>query len=427
MGSGANHTAFIMTELQLHRRSLIAKSINQRHQFLTDRYQQIILLSGSQIVSVDDIFDLYHESNIQFEAFISSIEMMTNFKETIEKAAKIKAEISKLNPDDEFTRIHNAGDILMKSLSIDIEKAKSLYFGVSEKNAINNALLSDDYINGMSRFFNDAQIKEYTESFHDMTLEQIRTSGKISQSSFDVIKDRIKAEKEKAGIDFISSINSLTSSSPLTNQAAIDKAERIDIDKQAKKSFRGGPYSGGKKGVDKLKADMAEIIQLTNGAIDVSSLIKVPRNGRANYSFATKKINVGSSLEKTTLWHEMAHSIERSNPAILVAVKGFLSKRLDDAKSKGKGISRLNVIYPKNKYSNDEVAIDDGAFSHYVTKLYRQDPSKPFSTDNISCSEVLSMGFESLSNPYAAGRLLVEDPDHAKFILGIIAQLRGQA
>ena len=332
-----------------------------------------------------------------------------------------------LIPDVEFERIAENGKKILASLGIDLAREITpLDRAKEEKERINRVVTTAKFKKELLKYFYEPELSNIIESFKTMTIREISQSGKISQKAYSMITQAPRGKNEDLamlGQPLVDMVNKLIASSSVSQPDAMAFAKAINIDSRAIKALKKSDYSG-KKGRDKLEVDIADLYRLTGGAISIDYLTKTPRESRANYLNTFNRINIGSGLDKPTLWHELTHSIEHEHPKVLQAVKGFLAGRLKMAQANGSGIKQLKAIYPQGNYRRDEVAIEDSAFSHYVTKLYRKDDKQPISTDNISSSEVLTMGIESLSDPYLAGKLLEKDPDHAAFTLGVLAELR---
>lgn len=409
-----------ISELDIDRAVVAARSVYRNFEIVEERLERIHRGSTS---AIDEVQRLLAEQRSLFAFCDTLAERNEAHKPLLAELAikTVEAEsASKLVPEVEFERISKKGQQIIESLGIDLTAP---FPKVKERGYIDSVVSTPAFKKELDKYFHEPQLSEIIESFKSMTMSEIAKSGNINQAAYKMIKSSRMSALSVIGQPLVDEVNKLIAASPVSHADAMAFAKSIDIDTKAVNALKKSDYSG-KAGRDRLEADIADLYRLSGGAIKIGTLTKTPRDSRAHYTRAFNHINIGSGLEKATLWHELTHSIEYEHPRALQAVKGFLAKRLKMAEANGSGIKQLKAIYPRNGYRRDEVAIEDSAFSHYVTKLYRLDKTKPFSTDNIRSSEVLTMGIESLSDPYLAGQLLNEDPDHAAFVLGVLTELR---
>lgn len=271
---------------------------------------------------------------------------------------------------------------------------------------------------------------EILEKAATLTLSEAYNESLIDHRLYDELVSLHHRERERIGKPIIEAVNSMIANSPMSKAKADKMAADMPITPNCEKkltSQRKGDYRGKKKAISLLRSDVSDFHRLTNGASKVWMFTYEPsvRNiGRAHYNFMSKAVHIGDSLTKPVLWHELIHSLDFDYPWILNATKGFLEERLQQArKTRGKGFARLKDIYPGAMYNPNEVTIWDHAIDHYVTKVYIP-AGQPIKVQNTTNGEVLSMGIQMLANPEDAGRLAVEDPDHLKFTLGILARLQ---
>ena len=117
-----------------------------------------------------------------------------------------------------------------------------------------------------------------------------------------------------------------------------------------------------------------------------------------------------------TIWHEVAHHIEKSHKEIGRAAKRFVMARAE--KKNGKPvIEKLSALTKNTKYADTEVAVKDSFLHDYTGKVY----SDKYST------EVLSMGFQYLATTTEFKKVIKQDPEHLHFVLGVLHHLNGKA
>lgn len=416
-----------ISELDIDRAVVAARSCYRNFEIVEERLERIHRGSTS---AIDEVQRLLAEQRSLFAFCDTLAERNEAHKPLLAELAikTVEAEsASKLVPEIEFERMSKKGQRIIESLGIDLSsKVAPLDREIEAKDRINRVVSTPAFKKELDKYFHEPRLSEIIESFKSMTISEIASSGMINQKAYNMITQAKRGKNEALAVlgqPLVDEVNKLIAASPVSRADAMAFAKSINIDTKAVNALKKSDYSG-KAGQDRLEADIADLYRLSGGAIKIGTLTKTPRDSRAHYTRSFNHINVGSGFDKATLWHELTHSIEYEHPRALQAVKGFLAKRLKMAEANGSGIKQLKAIYPRNGYRRDEVAIEDSAFSHYVTKLYRLDKTKPFSTDNIRSSEVLTMGIESLSDPYLAGQLLNEDPDHAAFVLGVLTELR---
>lgn len=335
--------------------------------------------------------------------------------------------LNALDPQTEVETLKNRGQLALKSLNIDYDaEVQPMDYDADNNRRLLSAISKPKFRTAMLKCYYQNEVDDAISKLKLMTYAEALSSGLLGQAALNLIKREQRGENENLSViskpltDFV---NKLINDSSISKSEALSFAQSINVDNSAKNALKQSNFYRGKKGLENLQNDIADLYRLTNGKFNLKTLTKVKRNERAHFSNHSKTINVGSALEKPTLWHELTHSLEYDNPKLLVAVKGFLKERLKIAESKSSGIKPLSKIYPRNGYRANEVAIEDSAFSHYVTKLYCKNGFKQ-DIDHIYASEVLTMGIECLSNPSLSAKLLKTDPDHAAFVIGALLSLR---
>ena len=133
---------------------------------------------------------------------------------------------------------------------------------------------------------------------------------------------------------------------------------------------------------------------------------KMPNGGHSNNIIGIPSTrNDESRSYRRTVWHELGHWLEHENVAIAAIVKAWFKIRTKDDKE-----TPLKNLIPGSGYASNEVAKPDNFIDPYIGKIYRV----PNST------EVVSMGFEYLSDPKSAAILSQRDPDMFALILKLM-------
>ena len=371
-------------------------------------------------------FDLY---------FAEIAKLYGEIKVAKEKEAKHAELLKNHPPERELIKANAAGRVICSLLKLDSVQAaldsngNNLALIKKEIDVVSNFVSSKAFIKIQEKTFRDAV--GTSARLKGLSLAQVRTSGCISQKAYDLLIIEVTKNAKGEGEKVVNYARQLIDQSPISEKEAMAEVNKIKIDQSAVNGLKSSEYQGGKAGIERLKKDIADLYRLTNGKISVERLVKVPRNPRAHFSNQSEfdgdqAINVGSCLSKPVLWHELAHSIEYNNPEILQATRGFLMERLSKAEAAGSGIKPLRQIYNNNSYRYDEIAIEDSAYSHYVTKIYKTNKAQAFSADNIRSSEVISMGIQALVDVNNATKILAKDPDYFVFILGLIHNMRSE-
>ncbi|HEY9748313.1 MAG TPA: hypothetical protein V6C63_06535 [Allocoleopsis sp.] len=206
-------------------------------------------------------------------------------------------------------------------------------------------------------------------------------------------------------------------------QKATDFAKGINIDDKATGENQSGALSGpvagsGKapmrKSAAELRKDAFEYYLLTKGKGADSIQNFTYERDRASANPEQKKVDIGKSPTKQIMFHEMAHHMEYNNPAIAAAAVSWIQSRATG------GVQKLKDITGNQRYRDTEVAYTDKFLSPYVGKIY---PYK--GTDGKTrlrpATEAISMGVERMATPEDMVNFYRQDPEHFKFILGVLA------
>lgn len=164
-----------------------------------------------------------------------------------------------------------------------------------------------------------------------------------------------------------------------------------------------------------LKADMNRFYQMVAGQMETPDIVR--KKKRAHADRENNCINSGEALSKVTLWHEMGHFVEFKHPELLAAAKKLLSSRMAAVPDEVGKIAYLKHMTGTSAYKNEK-AVNDGFFHPYVGKIYGN-----IGIDGASCTEVLSMGFQSLATDEGMATLAQKDPEHLALVLAAVKML----
>ncbi|MGL4639843.1 MAG: hypothetical protein ACRCVX_09015 [Shewanella sp.] len=151
---------------------------------------------------------------------------------------------------------------------------------------------------------------------------------------------------------------------------------------------------------------------------------------RANYSHdggdnGKPKLNIGSG-RKSTMWHELGHSLEFKYPAIFKAAKSLLIKRALAAKEPT--FIQLNSYTDNAHYDDKEFAVNNFTFSLYAMRVYGSSYARAKSyqiedLDGIFATEIVSTAFELLSSRERIAKLM-SDKEHFSIAMAAVQYLK---
>lgn len=181
-------------------------------------------------------------------------------------------------------------------------------------------------------------------------------------------------------------------------------AKGIDIDDKA----------AGIRNANEMRRDAMEYYLLTKGK-GAGSIKKLTyERDRASANPEKEVVDVGKSPTKQILFHEMAHHMEYNNPAIASAAIGWIRSRSSSPPQK------LKDITGNQRYRDNEVAYQDKFLSPYVGKVYPV-KGKDGKVTLRPATEAISMAVERMATPADMVNFYRQDPEHFKFVLGILA------
>jgi hypothetical protein len=278
---------------------------------------------------------------------------------------------------------------------------------IKEADEVYRALLKDGdtSANDMA-----AAMTKLDELFNQRSDYSIESANVLSALGTDVREAREAFQAERAAKyaalyeeNGRAIIGKLLEASPITDEQAQAWADEqiIDDNTKAKLKRLKPPYPA-----DQLRRDMAEYYRLTGGK---ASALRIAAGGRRANAVGVdtrageKIINIDTSFNKVTLFHELAHHLE-NDPIAKAAANGFLEKRRESEK-----VYTLRSLTGNKGYRSDEVAYKDGFINPYVGKVYRG-----------GITEVWSMAVQYLANPRDAAILAGRDPEMLDMVTGYL-------
>lgn len=280
----------------------------------------------------------------------------------------------------------------------------------------------------------DAEISKLNISRNRPIWDQIMVSaidrelkalgGKLSPYDIDNLRHHISSQAEKLDPEkFKSYMKSLTERGGVSNSSAVDKTDMI-MRSSSKLTLKDETL---------INREMPKILKLCKCE---TTLIKFVRDDPRAYH-QRGRINVGSRMTVSTLWHEMGHDIEESFPWVHKACLDYLQRMFGRVKDKSKPVNDMGRM---GSGVRGEWALDDPAWDSYTTRLYY--PNRIMKDDGeladphdhdpeyleeqagrLNATEVLSMGLQYFCTPSKANVLWKNDPELFDFVRGILEGL----
>lgn len=169
-------------------------------------------------------------------------------------------------------------------------------------------------------------------------------------------------------------------------------------------------YSGAE---GSFKRDLKEVFKLARGRIRTLKTINILR-GRSFANRGDKSISLNPRGGKKTLWHEVGHHFEYSNPDYLMMARVYLAER---TQGNNNAIAKLNGFYENGVYGDQEIAIADNLSSPYIGKIYGGT-----TINSATFTEVFSSGFEYLAQPHSGAISLVNNDGLIEFVAGVLKE-----
>lgn len=211
----------------------------------------------------------------------------------------------------------------------------------------------------------------------------------------------------------------LLEASPITEAMADEWAEkRVRIDKTAGQEMDAAsnlqsPDANNRAerilGSNDLLAKTKEYYRLVSGKVTPIRFYRdYGKGGARAHAYSDPdhqnhyKLNVGANINKTTLFHELAHYIESDR--ILAAA----SRHFRDSRAISKRVKKLSTITGNSGYKAQEKALEDHWISPYVGKIYEH-----------GSTEVASMALQHLARAEDIISLAIKDPQMLAYALAL--------
>lgn len=214
-------------------------------------------------------------------------------------------------------------------------------------------------------------------------LHQFQWAKRFHESNQDM-KGLLRNEFKRVITRIDSQRIALVDNSPVTEDEAASYANGMKIDPKLERDHAKEWGNGVLRQwiAECYRAGGGKFISLREFQLDTS---------KEKRAFANKAgwIKMYGGTQKKTLWHEMGHHWEYSNPMALNAARGYVMER--QRLSNDDGLTRLsNVVH--DGYGANEYCIKDQLSSAYIGKVYAGKVGDSIST------EVFSSAFEFLAN-----------------------------
>lgn len=263
-----------------------------------------------------------------------------------------------------------------------------------------------EFIEWGSREFADSEAK----------LQKLRKSLKVDKLTQDylALSAEIDQMKDRGDTPDTKLINkSSWARSKMSDAQSAYKTEAIKVFK----AFREDMVNGGMRlsearqigsavqiadGLDQatLRSQATEFFQITRGKGSTSFKEFIYAGDRA-FALPGGQINVGDA-SAANIFHELGHHLEFESKVVLKASKDWVKSRASGPPESLKTLSGNGV------YGEDEYAYPDAFYKPYVGKEYS------------NATEVISMGVEKFVTADEMRDLHRLDPDHFRFILGVL-------
>ncbi len=304
-------------------------------------------------------------------------------------------------------------DTLAKIETVNAETTEMLRSAYSAFMA--GEMSADDYNEQYSKIVSerDAASVPLWAKVEAVTQADIKLQNKIfgnksaEEKSLLEKREKLLSERKAAVEKFYDDVMAkIKGDSPITEEAAEQWAESQTITPAALKRLKKTGYD-----IVQFKKDMAEFYRVSGGRVGrVDVVTKGHRRARAD--IYNSVVYLDSSFDKTTLWHEMGHLLERHR-RIKSMANEFIDRRT--GRKSGTGIKSLRSITKNKGYNSDEKAWPDDFVDPYVGKYYGD-----------GFTEVLSMGMQCFSAPAKAELLRRRDPEMFRLITGLMLSPVGE-
>jgi len=325
---------------------------------------------GNKEEIAEKIYAVFSD-NKMFDAFNDEVAVANAQIESAKEKLRDLGDGFEFNRSDIYRNYHNR----ISDLSADLQRATDF----EEKEAL--TIKINDLRRGI-----------------DPLIEEIKEKYKKEKA---IILSSIRSQAEEIGNRII---GQFLDNSQVSVEDAEKWASQIKINSSLKEKLININYP-----IEAFKADIAEFYRLANGKVkDIEFKARAGDRAYASDSSAVDSgfVAITSDMNKSVLFHEMAHHLEADFVARLTANE-FLRKRRSSDKT-----ALLSKLTGNSRYKGER-AYEDSFLNPYVGKYYGD-----------GLTEVFSMGVEQFSDPTMLIEAIAKDPHHIKIMASYLQQPR---
>lgn len=236
----------------------------------------------------------------------------------------------------------------------------------------------------------DAPLEPEYQALASQLKDQVMSKGMPGNEALAYSEDMVR--KARAGQQMARFRKSLIGKYGISQKEASNIVKKINFD-NIKESDRPA-----------LETLATDFFRLTGGRGSATLKRYDQQGDRASASQFFENVNIGDTLKPRTVFHEHGHHFEYSDPRIAEAAREWRDRRATGSERS------LNDITGSIAYSQIETAMPGKYIDPYVGKIY---PG--------GNTEVVSMGIENFHSDSGMIALWKVDPDHFKFIVGLLS------
>ncbi|HZS41092.1 MAG TPA: hypothetical protein VFF06_29890 [Polyangia bacterium] len=169
------------------------------------------------------------------------------------------------------------------------------------------------------------------------------------------------------------------------------------------------------EGVEAFKQDLAAFVRLTGQ--DISHLTIIATAEGPRFLHDTNQVDIGNFPGRSTVFHELAHSLEYLHPEIAEATRSFLEARAAGAEHPAHGGDYTTPTPLPGEHRAGQVGFLGDFITPYTGRVYPGAPS----------TEVITTAIERFDSPRRMLELYQHDPEHFAFVVGVFQATRAQA
>lgn len=183
-------------------------------------------------------------------------------------------------------------------------------------------------------------------------------------------------------------------------KVAREMASKIKID----------PSALGKGFTEKELRDFAVDYFRLTGKGFAPDKITLKYTGPRPTAYPDGTINIGDSMSKKMMMHELAHNLEFDNPELYKAARSWVEARAAHSAGGKTETGSLRDLANNDFYKNDGDAFKDHFVDPYVGRIYPQG----------GMTEAVTVGLQEFADPKSMLKLYRNDPEHFFLIMGAL-------